>query len=237
MSFTGGPCQDVSSANLHGNHIGVGGERSGLVVEQLRIIEDFEPSYVVMENSDRLSKRGLADILCELHRLGYIVEWETIAAAHMGYPHYRHRTYLVCAIAKQNKRVFDTVRQRANKKPDHRFPLMDKAGADLLELATVENTRSIKLRTKRINSLGKALIPDIAKAIFDAITTAEMAQSYPEKQAAGRRTEHYHASLIKQTWQQIQTGLFEENMACCVDIPSRGLWWMVTCTPDQLNAS
>ncbi|ELA9367441.1 DNA cytosine methyltransferase [Vibrio parahaemolyticus] len=226
----GFPCQDISAANTLGNHAGINGERSGLVTEQLRIIEDLEPRYVVMENSDQLPKRGLANILAELNRLGYQVEWETVSAVHYGYPHYRHRTYLVAyltdsAIAQQNKRVFDVVRRRANKKPDHRFPLLNRAGADIIEMATVENPRSIKLRTKRINSLGNAIIPDIALAIFDAITEAENKTKYPvpaQGSTSLHRDEQYHASLIQQHWQRIQTCLFDDNTD--VDcIPSRGL--------------
>jgi len=50
-----------------------------------------------------------------------------------------------------------------------------------LKNAVVDNPKSIKLRTKRINSLGNAIIPDIARAIFRSIKKSEDNPSQCEK--------------------------------------------------------
>ena len=112
--ITGGfPCQEVTSANT--NALGITGGESQLVDDQLRIIRALEPQYCIFENSSLLVGRGLDSILEELMDIGYIVEWETIAAAAFGYTHYRHRCYVVAYLptseaAKRDIKVFDLVR-------------------------------------------------------------------------------------------------------------------------------
>ncbi|WP_394222750.1 DNA cytosine methyltransferase [Alteromonas gracilis] len=180
---TGGfPCQNVSSANVNDNS-GIDGKQSSLVYEQLRIIEDLEIPYCVFENAERLNRKGLSYIVARLTELGYIVEWETISATAFNYPHYRHRVYIVAYLpstgAGQSKRnVFDHVRQvaLANLDKPFKMPLLEEEPKWVLGEAVCENPKSIKLRTKRINSLGNAIIPDIAKAIFDSIRILEVSK-------------------------------------------------------------
>ncbi|WP_432782873.1 DNA cytosine methyltransferase [Vibrio parahaemolyticus] len=223
----GFPCQDVSPANLQGNEKGIDGEKSGLVHEILRIIENLEPSYCVFENSSNLPKRGLDYILSEFNRMGYICEWETIAACHFGLPHYRHRTYLVAylpttAIAKGNRRVFDLARKRANKLPNATIPLAEENPDLIKEWAVVEDTRSIKLRTKRLNSIGNSIVPQIALAIFDAITNAEKA-AQANKQVKPRKDEKHMATSLTDGWGKAQLDMFSNDTEFVTEMPARGL--------------
>jgi len=177
---TGGfPCQNITSANVQDDS-GIYGEQSSLVNEQLRVIEDLEIPYCIFENAERLNRKGLDYIVAKLTELNYIVEWETISAAAFNYPHYRHRVYIVAylpntAVAKKGRAIFDSVRQVAVSKQDEpfKFPLLDESPQWVLDNAVCQTPKSIKLRTKRINALGNAIVPDIAKAIFDAIVSAE----------------------------------------------------------------
>lgn len=177
---TGGfPCQNVSSANVSDNS-GIDGEQSSLVHEQLRIIGDLEVPYCVFENAERLNRKGLNYIVARLSELGYIVEWETISAVAFNYPHYRHRVYIVAYLpdtgaGRSKRNVFDHVRKvaLANLDKPFKMPLLDEEPMWVLGEAVCEKPKSIKLRTKRINSLGNAIIPDIAKAIFDSIRMLE----------------------------------------------------------------
>ena len=182
IATSGFPCQNITPANLLDDS-GIDGQQSGLIRENLRIIEDLEIPYVVLETSERLNRKGLSYILAEFDRMGYIVEWETISAVAFGFPHYRHRLYLVAylkdtKVAKTKSRVFDTVRRAAHyfdEKP-FRFPLLSESPSWVISNAVVENTRSIKLRTKRINGLGNAVIPEIPFHIFNGITLAEFGE-------------------------------------------------------------
>lgn len=182
IATSGFPCQNVTPANLLDDS-GIDGEQSGLIRENLRIIEDLEIPYIVLENSERLNRKGLSYILAEFDRMGYIVEWETISAASFGFPHYRHRLYVVAyrkhtKVATTKTRVFDTVRWAAqyfNEMP-FRFPLLSESPDWVKANAVAEQPRSIKLRTKRINGLGNAVVPEIPFHIFNGITLAEFGE-------------------------------------------------------------
>lgn len=88
----GFPCQDIS---LSGHGAGIDGERSGLWGEFARVISEFKPEYVLIENVAALRGRGLDRILRDLASLGYIARWDCIPAAAVGAPHMRDRMFIV----------------------------------------------------------------------------------------------------------------------------------------------
>jgi site-specific DNA-cytosine methylase len=89
----GFPCQDVSSA---GTAAGVAnGKRSGLWAEFARVIDEFKPEHVLIENSALLRSRGLDVVLHDLVDLGYDARWDCIPAAAVGAPHLRDRIFVV----------------------------------------------------------------------------------------------------------------------------------------------
>ena len=65
----GFPCQDISWA---GHGVGLGGARSGLFVEMLRIVRLLRPAYVLMENVAALLVRGIGVILGQLQG---VLQW------------------------------------------------------------------------------------------------------------------------------------------------------------------
>ncbi|ODM56024.1 DNA cytosine methyltransferase [Vibrio harveyi] len=217
----GFPCQNISPANCHDSS-GIQGDKSGLVHEQLRVIELLEPSYCIMENSEQLTNKGLDFILNELQKLGYVVEFECVSAAHFGFPFYRHRQYLVAylpstPLAKHGKSVFSVLRKEACKAPNSKFPFKHEASDEFIESAIVLNPRQIKLRTKRLNSLGNSIIPCIAKAIFDAIVIAEFGKVDSLEDVL---LTEYSGSLVGESWVNI-IGLFEKKVKP-FKVPSRG---------------
>src|SRR3990167_1125542 len=95
--ITGGfPCQDISGA---GKQKGITAERSGLWFEMLRIISEFRPKYVVVENVSALLSgdggRWASLFFASLSEIGYDAEWETIYASQVGAPHPRERVWIV----------------------------------------------------------------------------------------------------------------------------------------------
>ena len=232
--ITGGfPCQNLSSANVQDTS-GITGDKSGLVYEQLRIIQNLEPDYCIFENSPKLIAQGLDKILIELNEMGYIVEYETIAATGFGYPHYRHRCYVVAylptsKLSLSGLSAFKYVRERAQVTPDERIPLIEGNETQISSMAVVEDPKSIKLRSKRLNSIGNAVIPDIPEAIFDVITEVE--QSTPSNKSIDcpRDTnETLHSKLVAGKWVNIQedsfmTDLFSEPLASEIkELPAKG---------------
>ena len=92
----GFPCQDVSFA---GKRAGLAGERSGLWFEFHRIIEEFAPQWVVVENVPGLlsSNRG-ADFYTVVRGMvecGYGVSWRVLDAQYFGVAQRRRRVFIV----------------------------------------------------------------------------------------------------------------------------------------------
>lgn len=97
----GFPCQDYSVAKPLNQAHGIQGKKGVLWWEIHRILEAHRPSYVLLENVDRLLKspgsqrgRDFALILAALSDLGYAVEWRVINAADYGYPQRRRRVFI-----------------------------------------------------------------------------------------------------------------------------------------------
>lgn len=95
----GAPCQDFSIA---GRRAGLDGERSSLVREIFRILEETKeenkPTWLVYENVKGMlsSNRGFdfLSILSEMDRLGYDAEWQ-IVNSRWYVPQNRERVYVV----------------------------------------------------------------------------------------------------------------------------------------------
>ena len=91
--ITGGfPCQDIS---FTGKGAGLGGARSGLWSEIVRLTGELRPLYVIVENVAALLDRGLGRVLGDLASIGYDAEWHCIPASYVGAAHERDRFWLV----------------------------------------------------------------------------------------------------------------------------------------------
>jgi len=95
----GAPCQDFSIA---GRRAGLEGERSSLVREIFRILEEteeaYKPEWLIYENVKGMlsASRGLdfLSILTEMDRLGYDAEWQIINSRWY-VPQNRERVYVI----------------------------------------------------------------------------------------------------------------------------------------------
>lgn len=94
----GFPCQDLSLAN-QGKRKGLEGERSGLFHEFMRLVEERQPQWIVLENVPGLlnshSGRDFAEVLNTLDRSGYGVSWRVFDSKFFGTPQRRRRVFLV----------------------------------------------------------------------------------------------------------------------------------------------
>ena len=90
--YGGFPCQDISIA---GNGKGLGGERSGLFFEMLRLAKEIEPKFIFIENVPAITTRGGLQIVKEIASLGYDCRWCVISAASIGAMHERKRWFLL----------------------------------------------------------------------------------------------------------------------------------------------
>lgn len=88
----GFPCQDISSIGLQKGI--VGGERSSLFFEIMRIVDEC-PSidYVFLENVANITKCGMKEVVEQLSKRNFDFQWTTHSAASMGAPHVRNRWF------------------------------------------------------------------------------------------------------------------------------------------------
>lgn len=101
----GFPCQDYSVAKSLKYSGGLEGKKGVLWWEIVRIIKEKNPTYLLLENVDRLlsspSKqkgRDFAIILKTLQENNYVVEWRIVNAADYGFPQKRKRTFIFAAL-------------------------------------------------------------------------------------------------------------------------------------------
>jgi DNA (cytosine-5)-methyltransferase 1 len=92
----GFPCQDVSVA---GKRAGLAGKRSGLWFEFARIIDEFEPGWVEVENVPGLLSsnegRDFDTTVQWLAKRGYGVAWRILDAQYFGLAQRRRRVFIV----------------------------------------------------------------------------------------------------------------------------------------------
>lgn len=95
----GFPCQDYSVART--GAAGINGKKGVLWWDIREILETKSPSFVILENVDRLLKspssqrgRDLGIILTCFNQLDYSVEWRVINAAEYGFAQRRRRVFI-----------------------------------------------------------------------------------------------------------------------------------------------
>lgn len=98
----GFPCQDISTA---GKGTGIVGERSGLWSEYLRLIQETNPQYIVIENVPALRSKGLTLVLQNLSEVGYMGEFHCIPASFFGAPHQRDRLWIIAYPLQQRTQI------------------------------------------------------------------------------------------------------------------------------------
>ena len=179
--ITGGfPCQDISCA---GKGDGIyEGKRSSLWFAYRDAISVLRPKFAIVENVGAITFRGLDAVLGSLAEIGYNAEWQDIRAEDVGAPHKRERIWIV---------AYPTIEGLERKKSKRVRPeksgLFAKCGWWESEPAVgrVANGVSEGLdgfdryqgklsdksfnRKDRLKGLGNAIVPMIAKELFNAI--------------------------------------------------------------------
>lgn len=95
--YGGFPCTDISYANTNG--AGLGGKRSGLFFEIVRLAQEIQPNFIFLENVPAIRTRGASTVGKELADLGYDCRWHPLSAQEVGANHVRNRWFLLAAHA------------------------------------------------------------------------------------------------------------------------------------------
>lgn len=165
----GFPCQDISKA---GRGKGLAGERSGLWGEYLRIIQECKPSFVLIENSPVLRRRGLGEVLRGLHEIGYNAEWHCLPASYIGAWTQRDRiwilAYPVC-LNGQGGRQGPILGQSDLSRELARGFAQWPGRSNLPASRLCRGTDGVPSRMDRTHQLGNAVVPQIPEIIGRAI--------------------------------------------------------------------
>jgi len=113
----GFPCQDISIAGKNKGLLG--GEKSSLWREYLRLINEGKPKYAIIENVSAFRGRGLNVALQDLASIGYDASYTMYDTKYFGLPQRRRRIYIVAVRdgIPSNAEIFD-FSKRSN--ADHR---------------------------------------------------------------------------------------------------------------------
>lgn len=188
----GFPCQDIS---LAGSGAGLAGARSGLWFEFARLIREFRPNLVLVENVSELLGRGMGVVLGSLASLGYSAWWRCIRASEVGARHGRDRVWIVAYPELWGmafgRRIADTVNTLLDAKRVSRpqpsggafkaAPLVDglwetlergneTGWKDQPGLARI--THDVSSRVAEYSAMGNAVVPDIPELLGNAILSA-----------------------------------------------------------------
>jgi DNA (cytosine-5)-methyltransferase 1 len=182
----GFPCQDISIA---GRGVGIEGERSGLWKEMSRIIGEFGPRWVIVENVPAIRTRGADSVLDDLEGQRY-TGWPLVVGAwSVGAPHRRERAWI---LAHRNQVGRDATRKHPHGERSVRpsWPppqtlkewrdmecwLSETSSAFHRNTSTSGNSGTddgISRRLDRIAACGNSIVPQVAEVIGRAVLTVD----------------------------------------------------------------
>jgi len=187
----GFPCQDISSA---GKRAGIGGARSGLWREFVRVVREVEPVYVRVENSPNITSLGLGNVLGDLAALGFDARWDVLSASDLGAHHLRERFWLVATHADRqrqqqqaeagnevgiwsedgNRHASDSDNNRAERRQQQQARHSETRRTAYpswpSESGLVRMVHGVPNRLDRIRCLGNAQVPRVAATAWRILT-------------------------------------------------------------------
>lgn len=171
----GFPCQDISVA---GKGAGIGGKRSGLWSEMLRLIDGIRPRWCVVENVPALRTRGADDVLAALEAIGYSCRALVVGAWCVGAKQKRNRVWIIANLdAARRANVQGRQRQTATAHAiaDSHDRLSERMAGwwDIGDLGRAVHGVSDRMDRKRVEMLGNAVVPQVVAAIGRAIMEAD----------------------------------------------------------------
>lgn len=186
--LTGGfPCQDASIAKQDGQgQQGLQGGRTGLFFQMCRAIEEIRPKYVVAENVANLLKTNggtdFSRILSELARMGYNAEWRVCRASEVGAPHHRARLYLVAYSSGIRLQPSESFFRYVHEEVSPFSWSVNGATAQIVRggswnseppIICLDHGVPSRLVRRQLHGYGNAIVPQLGKAIFEAIQQRE----------------------------------------------------------------
>lgn len=180
---TGGfPCQDLSIAGRKG---GLSASRSGLWGEMHRIICEYRPEYVIIENVANLlngeNGQWFTKLLSDLASIRYDAQWHVIPASAVGTGHHRQRVWVIAYPNQERwdvpEKIFNSIALQISKIRTPRSVLALLSNFRKISInASYPDHRKLDGISEAVDSferLGNSIHPKIAEIIGNAILDAE----------------------------------------------------------------
>lgn len=158
--YGGFPCQDISCA---GTGKGLGGERSRLVFEVFRLIDELRPTFIFLENVPAIRTRGAEQIVKELAGRGYDCRWTIISAAETG-AEFQGRRWFILAKARSEglQGLYEARRREPMQFIEAPLPGYKRETPPKLD----RGFDGIPNGVDRVKSIGNAVAPEQARQAF-----------------------------------------------------------------------
>ncbi len=158
----GFPCQDISQMGTRkvGGRQGLKGKRSGLFWEVLRILEEIQPTWVVLENVKGLlssnNSEDIQTVIRELAERGYVGFARLLDSQYFGIPQRRERVFLVAGLGRYPTMDFLADAAPVDSKPTSPQAIKEPRP----EISFVGNTLTASNAASRINLGGEVLVAE-----------------------------------------------------------------------------
>lgn len=163
--YGGFPCQDIST---QGAGAGLGGPKSSLFFEMVRIIKEIQPRFLFLENVSAIRTKGLFTVVKTLSDLGYDCRWTTVSAAEVGAPHIRKRWFLLAYAHSERLEGYIWEKPSDPEPPEY----LRKAWFET-EPAVARVANGVPARVDRVKALGNAVVPLQAREAFKRLMGLE----------------------------------------------------------------
>ena len=174
----GFPCQDVSRVGINlASRSGTSGlikDRSGLILEVIRLTRELRPSFVFLENVTMVTRDpAYPAMLRAFAAAGYKARWDQFNAASLGFEHRRDRWFMLLVrddkLGNQKLKELAQATSGLARIHQHRVetPLM---------MHDAGNGGSHPIR-RRLESLGNSLVPDVARHALRALVDDHLKQN------------------------------------------------------------
>jgi len=161
--YGGFPCQDISET---GRGEGLGGKRSGLFFEIMRLADEIKPQFIFLENVRNIRSKGLNIVISEISKRGYDCRWD-ILPAYEDKAFFEGERWFLLAAAK-GIGSNEIKRREGRTKPSFTFDECDLQKTvwreDAVHLARMDD--GLSARMGRLKCLGNAVVPHQAQEAF-----------------------------------------------------------------------
>ncbi len=171
----GFPCQDVSVGHTWTAALGLGGGRSGLWSECVRLVAQIRPGWFIAENVAALRTRGLIQCLQDLWSIGYDAEWHIIPAWALGADHERERIWIIAHPASERiQRLWPEGFEIPRTLDQSLLSVRDSNGQWKDEPDVCRIAHGIPDRAHRLKAVGNSIVPQIPEIIGYAILKQQL---------------------------------------------------------------